>query len=370
MSSSSDKRSKASRSSNRKSQASKRKSGGANLALSPWARRLRALEKRRQLLQERIERACSELAECEREQREFVHRVAATAMPILERCRAIDSEIHQLFAEIFQTRKFGERSRRRIVRIYESLQLDGVISDRLSGELPDWLGGFDVDDTQPFDGDDWESPPREPDWATAEPQPERKLRDIFLRLASSFHPDFARDEATRAHHTEVMKEVNRAYRERDAASLLAFEQELDDASHGNRRVGAPGDAANNAANNEGEDAAAYERLEGHVTLLHEQLSDLERRVDEARHSELGRLITDIREFGLGCGLSPSDLLLGEFREQLDDLEELRDFVHRFRHREMTIKAFIRGPVLVGEDDLFERLRAEIGDILHHTPDGW
>ncbi|MHC5829381.1 MAG: J domain-containing protein, partial [Nostoc sp.] len=52
----------------------------------------------------------------------------------------------------------------------------------------------------------------------------RKIRQTFLRLAEIFHPDKVKDSETQRYHTEIMKEINKAYQEGDLARLLEIER--------------------------------------------------------------------------------------------------------------------------------------------------
>jgi len=53
----------------------------------------------------------------------------------------------------------------------------------------------------------------------------RQIRRTFLRMAEIFHPDKVTDPETRMRHNEIMKEVNRAYKEGDIAKLLEIERQ-------------------------------------------------------------------------------------------------------------------------------------------------
>ncbi|MFM6476490.1 MAG: molecular chaperone DnaJ, partial [Dolichospermum sp.] len=49
----------------------------------------------------------------------------------------------------------------------------------------------------------------------------------FLRLAEIFHPDKVKDNETQMTHTEIMKEINKAYQEGDLARLLEIERQYE-----------------------------------------------------------------------------------------------------------------------------------------------
>ena len=318
------------------------------LTLSSGASRLRNLENKRKRLTKSIERVRNKSTRCDQEQQQFARSLASQLAPVIERGILLDEEIHQLFAEIFQTRKFGKRSGKQVRDVYHSLQTSGVISNRMDshGEEPlEWAEGDEPDDDW-GEGEDAARP-----WTATAQQPKRQLRDLFLQLAGSFHPDLAGDEETRMRHTEVMKEVNRAYKAGDVVSLLAIEQDLA-ISAGQELSSADDDFQ-----------AVCARLETHIELLKQQLSDLKDRLKEQQNSELGLMLDELRRFRRSSQVDPAELFLDQAREELEEMEALRDFVHRFRHRKMTIKEFVRGPSASEEDELIDLLDEDMLEYL-------
>ncbi len=55
-----------------------------------------------------------------------------------------------------------------------------------------------------------------------DPDYERKIRDLFRRLAKRYHPDVARNDEERKHHEAIMAEINRAYMDKDLETLEAL----------------------------------------------------------------------------------------------------------------------------------------------------
>ncbi len=86
----------------------------------------------------------------------------------------------------------------------------------------------------------------------------RSLRDVFRGLASRLHPDRETDAAERARKTELMKEVNQAYKAGDLLRLLELQLAIEQISR--RDLGALSD----------------ERLRQYVTVLEQQ----SRRLDQ------------------------------------------------------------------------------------------
>ncbi|HEX9595361.1 MAG TPA: J domain-containing protein, partial [Anaerolineales bacterium] len=60
---------------------------------------------------------------------------------------------------------------------------------------------------------------------------ERKVRELFRRLAKRYHPDLAQDTEEKQRHAEIMAEINVAYMAKDLAALetLAANQASPDA---------------------------------------------------------------------------------------------------------------------------------------------
>ncbi len=60
--------------------------------------------------------------------------------------------------------------------------------------------------------------------AEKDPDYERKIRDLFRRLAKQYHPDLASDEDQKKRHEEIMAEINNAYMAKDLEALEALEK--------------------------------------------------------------------------------------------------------------------------------------------------
>lgn len=65
-----------------------------------------------------------------------------------------------------------------------------------------------------------------------DPDYERKIRDLFRRLAKQYHPDVAQDDQTRKINEDLMAEINKAYMERDLEALQALEKTRSFSSNG------------------------------------------------------------------------------------------------------------------------------------------
>ncbi|UYN92310.1 MAG: J domain-containing protein [Anaerolineales bacterium] len=56
---------------------------------------------------------------------------------------------------------------------------------------------------------------------------ERRVRDLFWRLAKRYHPDVAQDDEQRKWHEEIMAEVNQAYSAKNLQALEALDRRME-----------------------------------------------------------------------------------------------------------------------------------------------
>lgn len=319
-------------------------------------RRLATLERRRKALASKIARKQNEITSLENGCRELAALLAPGLDPLLARARVIDADIHSMFEDILTTRKLGKRSYKDILGVYHSLQDMGLISPRPFGRGGRSGGDIPVDaplgdpvEEESDPRDEWHVPASGPPHGSAARH--GSVRDIFLQLASQFHPDRVTDADQQRRHTEIMMELNRAYRDGDVARLLEMERELD----GRGTVERQGDASP-------EDRCA--KLEEQITLLEEQLIALGVHLASLSDSSMGELFGEYRRLRKRRGQDPIAILLHELEAQLASVEEVADFVRLFRDGKMTIKRFVAGPVVdepfYTDDELLEIL--EEGDV--------
>ncbi len=179
----------------------------------------------------------------------------------------------------------------------------------------------------------------------------KDLRKLFLKLADKFHPDKVADEETRNHHTEVMKEINLAYKNGDYARLLEIERQS------NKQ------AFRASAQNEQERQEI--QLEKEIELLNEQLEQLKTELNQVKNTPEGQMVKAYRS-AKREGIDIISNTLEEGQMEIDILEEVRDFVQDFRDRKITIKDFLQGPVSaspVVPEELEDLLEAMFGEDL-------
>jgi hypothetical protein len=248
-----------------------------------------------------------------------------------ELLQALDREIHALFQRALANPKLTRRARSEVRDVYEELQDEQVIS--LDPERVTALG--EACDC-PFcsgaaaDASPWPEERRGAQAASPEtermqpssPRPERDagVRALYRKLALHFHPDRAQDEARRAEHEAVMREVNDAYHGGDTERLLELSREL------------------------GIEVGELRTSDGLLAELVRQYEQLKAEVRAIRNSPLGMLVADVRRAERDRDLrSPLDAIRDEAEAALHQLTEIRDLVRDFADGKVSLKAFLRGP---------------------------
>ena len=311
----------------------------ATLALSELHLRVDALDQENQRLVKQIKKKRTELNNFVEQMRSVATQMFHRTLPIMKQMTEMNQEIHSLFDEIFQ-RKFGKQSKRDIEEVYETLQMQGIISpkssesqdmpelDELFGAAPgkqtgkgnfsDFFAGGETQEEQ--------SPISQPAFKTED---SKKIRQTFLKLAEIFHPDKVTDSETQMRHTEIMKELNKAYQEGDLAKLLEIEQQH---------------LAGEDIENFTEDdlTRKCQILSQQHSLLKKQYESLKKELRLVKNTPEGALISEFRQ-AVKMGVDPMEMLLKEMQQQIELVEELRDFVRDFRDKKITIKEFLKGP---------------------------
>ena len=337
-----------------------------SLALSSLHFRLQALEEEHQWLLKQIGRKRNELKKFLDQMRSLATEIFQRGQPLYEKLTDLDREIHALFDEILTARKLGQQTKKRILGIYETLQLTGVISPKFEDgdeELDELFGDEESEGSSEQSAQDFfsggDSYGRHDDGTELSPEsspksPEsRQIRRTFLRMAEIFHPDKVTDPETRMRHNEIMKEVNRAYKEGDIARLLEIERQHQ-----------MGDSFAVEGSSESDLKRQCERVETNNELLKKQYENLKRELRSVRNTPEGEMVRASR----ACekdGIDPIEQMLEEMKLQVQSTEKIYNFVRDFRDKKITVKEFLRGPVRMGRspeemedilDQLLEQLR--------------
>jgi hypothetical protein len=145
--------------------------------------------------------------------------------------------------------------------------------------------------------------PRKKGAAPKDAQYERKVRELFRRLAKRYHPDLTKDAENKQRCEEIMAEINRAYQAKDLETLEALAK-----SHGRAGRGATGPGAELA------------RLTLELRQLDAMVFELENTIRQLDLSPAIQLQSEAR----GDRTSRRDALAdmeADFRTRISDLQE-------------------------------------------------
>ncbi len=303
------------------------------LAPSALHIRLEGLEAEHQRLLKQIKKKRTELDNFVEQMRSIATQIYHRSVPVREKIIALDQEIHTFFAEILSRKKLGKQTKHKIEQIYLSLQVAGIISpkeDDDDAELDELFESQEEGDK--FDSSEYRQHQSESELespSAARSDESKKIRTYFLRLAEIFHPDKATDSETQVRHTEIMKEINKAYQDGDLARLLEIEQQ--------HEVGETIDT-----NNEDDLSRKCARIEQQNQFLKAQHETLKRELRSIKKTPEGEMVGEFRKVEKH-GFDPMTELSSQMETQITVIAEIRDYVRDFHWAKMTIKDFLRGP---------------------------
>lgn len=297
-----------------------RQASQAGKTVDPIAK-VRQLIRRKSSERDRLQK---EIAQCD-----------AALLPLQQHQRAmaeLDREIHELFGALLMNPKLAKRAQREVRGVYESLQVDQIISPD-----PAWAreraNACTCQACSPSDdfselrvnelGAD-EPGQRRAEHESQRPQPperEASVRTLYHKLALRYHPDRAVDDQRRAEHEAVMRDVNDAYHAGDTERLLTLSREL------------------------GIDLGDLQGSDGVLAELVRQYERVKAEVRELRNSPVGTLVAEMRRARQRGYRSPIEGLNEQAETALRDLTEVRDFVRDFAEGKISLKTFLRGPQL-------------------------
>ena len=334
------------------------------LALSDLHLQLEGLEKEHQSLLKQIKKKRTELNNFVEKMRSLATEVFHRVSPNMQTMAELDAEIHALFTEILNTRKMGKQTQKNIQSLYRSLQMGGIISYKPIEEEKENDDNEELDEL--FEDNDsqenhqrrrqfWEAEQDSESPTVARTDESRKIRQTFLRLAEIFHPDKVKDNETQMTHTEIMKEINKAYQDGDLARLLEIERKYE-----------VGETIDN--NSEDDLSRRCKNIEQHNQILKNQYEKLKQELRLAKNTPEGSMVADYKK-AAKQGVDCIELMLETIQSQTKIVAEIRDFVQDFKDKKITIKEFLAGPESlrsVQEDmmeELLERMMEEFGGMM-------
>lgn len=336
-----------------------------NLALSDLHIYLESLEKEHQSILKKIKKKRTELNNFVEKIRSLATEMFEKANPSFQKISEIDQEVHQIFQEILTKRKFGKQTYRKIESLYFDLQLAGIISrqpfnleqddddtelDELFEE-PEFPKNEDYQNHHQY----WHSQDEVESQSASRSEDSRKVRQTFLKLAEIFHPDKVQDAETHKSHTEIMKEINKAYQQGDLAKLLEIERQHQ-----------LGESIDN--NSEDDLTRRCKNIEQQNEILENQYEKLKQELRLAKNTPEGAMVSDFRK-AKKHGVDAIDLMLESLESQMAVIVDIRDFVQNFQDKKITIKEFLAGPPSLQDDSeemleaMLEEMMEELGGVI-------
>ncbi len=339
-------------------------SPATSLALSSFHIRLETLEKEHQWLLKQIKKKRTEQNNFLEQMRAVATEIHSRCTPCFQKMASLDEEIHSLFDEILTARKLGKQTRKNIEKVYRSLQVAGIISVKLSSIENDFPEDFFEEEEEENDFSESGNESRDsfgdsepgyqqtqPDFSSATRSSEsKKIRQTFLRLAEIFHPDKVKDSDIQMHHTEIMKEINKAYQEGDLAKLLEIERlhQVEESF---------------SINSEDDLTRQCNKLEQHNEFLKTQYENLKSELRLAKNTNEGQMVSGYRKAVKG-GIDPISQTVEQVESEIEVISSICNFVKDFKDKKITIKQFLNGPPVLQQrnqqiiDELFEEMLGE------------
>lgn len=334
------------------------------LALSDLHLQLEGLEKEHQSLLKQIKKKRTELNNFVEKMRSLATEVFQRVSPNMKKMAELDTEIHGLFTEILTTRKMGKQTQKNIQTLYRSLQMGGIISynpiddeeeDDDNEELNELFENDDSQENHQRRRQFWEAEQDSQSPTVPRTDDSRKIRQTFLRLAEIFHPDKVKDNETQMTHTEIMKEINKAYQEGDLARLLEIERKYE-----------VGETIDN--NSEDDLSRKCKSIEQQNQILKNQYDKLKQELRLAKNTPEGSMVADYKK-AAKQGVDCIELMLETMQTQTKIVTEIRDFVQDFKDKKITIKEFLAGPQSLRSmkedmmEELLEKMMEEFGGMM-------
>ncbi len=328
-----------------------------SLALSSLHIRLESLEKKHQWLLKQIKKKRTEQQNFLEQMRSVATEIHGRCTPCFQKMAHLDEEIHAIFDEILTARKLGKHTRRNIEQVYRSLQVAGIISVKLGFSEDDSLEDFlDTEEEGDFSDSFDENGDRDTEQEYQQPQPDfcvgksgesKKIRQTFLRLAEIFHPDKVTDSDIQMHHTEIMKEINKAYQEGDLARLLEIERlhQVEESF---------------SFDSEDDVTRKCKKLEQHNEFLQAQYENLKNELRLAKNTNEGQIVSGYRK-AVREKIDPIAQMVQQVEAEITVISSICNFVKDFKDKKITIKEFLDGPPVLRQrnqemiDNLFEEM---------------
>lgn len=310
-------------------------SAGA-LRLPCAAEKLAGLVAREKLWAAKVGKTRAQFESLQTELHTLTSRMETATQPLIEKCRTLDVQLHEVFAQLVSEQSsLGKRARERVKACYESLQISGFLSDRRPE--PDLDAFCDIFNSacsdaagakgfSPFANDG------QMNCSESHKGRDRQAsRDLFRKLAEQLHPDkchSCEDLDDRLRREDAMKEASIAYREGDLCRLMSIEKAWLQGRAVPRST-RPVDLE-----------ARCQALQARLADLMEQERTLKRDLRELKQVPEMNLLRDIKRFGEE---EVFERIAEDMQAEAEELSESLSFAKKFAAQRITLEQFLRGP---------------------------
>lgn len=273
------------------------------------------LNRDRLKLLKKIEKQQHKIDQAQEDERAIIAKIVHNIHPISTKINEVDQEIHDLFTDIFKNRGLSHKKHQKVLNIYHNIQEVGLISNRREREVKQ--------EEQTSESDEhtlWENLKANPDFS--------QIRQKFLQLAAIFHPDKVAQDQDRDYYTEVMKEVNQAYKAGDLAKLLQIE-----AQYYQGKIRAIGQDANLDLKEQ------IDRLQQENKMLNTQYQTLKQNWKSQRRTPEAQVVKTYHTLRKKR-IHPIAYMKQKSKDRLVELERIRDFAKRFRDKKISTQEFL------------------------------
>jgi hypothetical protein len=252
----------------------------------------------------------------------------------MDAIKLLQAELKELFTKISKMKGISREEKRMMKEM----------AKEMSGNL---FEDFDDVAAEAQQGNSQKKPPS--DFFTQfAPKPDAKetqeIRKVFLRLATRFHPDKARNQAEQERLHKLMQRINEAYSRGDIAALIEIENKY---------------AALNTVPDENEAGLAdflqkqIDTLSKELDLLHNQLDRVTAELNNINRSEVGKIYKQSKR-----KYNPAGQMTAGLDQTIDQLTLLRDGLKEYLETGIippSLQAELEPdePIFIDMDDLIE-----------------
>lgn len=337
-------------------------------------KQLQDLQKQKNKLTTRLQQHKNRLQQLQTDIVQLQQQVGVVMIDRLEQLASIKNQMVATLQEISRSKKIPKADRRAARQFADELKDTFEIDETLSEIKEQRERLFQEYKEQRENDHSSENSGRQQSlsslFAVAVPEEEqRRIRKLFLQLASRFHPDKASNPREVEHFTVIMRQLNEAYEQGDYQTLLDLEQEY---VHYNSEI------YRDTEHVEGLlqwIETAIERATADVSLLNSQLQRVQTELKNLQKSDVGKMcIRDQKLAGTDGSVAETIVQIEQETTQLNVLLNLlKEFLAEGiwdEHRlDSALRKFSQAPPQqmqsINYADLDESELADFLDMLAH-----